>query len=344
MQAVQREASTHTDFAGGFDTVYIGGGTPSLLSPGQVEDLLAGLRKHLSVAPDALVTIEANPGTLSPEKLAGYRRVGVDGVNIGVQSLADADLVFLGRLHDSRKARESIRWARGAGFSRIGVDLICGIPGQEQQAWARQLEEVAAWELEHLSCYMLSYEPGTPLAEALAAGGFLPMPDDAAAALFLQTSLAFREAGYIHYEVSNFARGSQNVSRHNTKYWDGTPYLGLGPAAHSFDRHRRWWNPRDVQAWLDKVGRGERPGAATEILSAEDRCLEDLYLGLRQARGIDAAVFEDRHGLDFDRVFGGVIRDFDAAGLLVPDTGRVRLTVAGWLYLDEIAARLAACL
>jgi oxygen-independent coproporphyrinogen-3 oxidase len=329
-----------------FDTIYIGGGTPSLLDPAEVEGILKGLASKFRFKEPVEVSLEANPGTVDAEKLRGFRSAGVNRLNIGVQSFREKNLKMLGRIHSARQAHEALSAARRSGFDSVGLDLMYGLPGQTQSDWRADLERALAFRPEHVACYMLSVEPGTPLAADQRQGHFQPAPEGEVAELFLATSEFLAGRGFRHYEVSNFARceagGCQtaHVSRHNSKYWARAPYLGFGPAAHSFLPPRRFWNHRDVKRYGDDARAGRRPVAGEEALTAEQQMMEAIMLGLRTAAGIDLRDFKRRFGVDFMKMHGKSAVDFQSRGLLTLDDGRCAPTRRGMLYLNAVTAAL----
>lgn len=328
-----------------FDTVYFGGGTPSILDPAEVGRILEGIASRFRVAGPAEVTLEANPGTVDVEKLRGFRASGVTRLNLGVQSFREDNLRLLGRVHSAGQARESVAAARRAGFDDIGLDLIYGLPGQTLQDWTAELESALACGPEHISAYMLTVEAGTPLAEARRLGGFRPAAEEAAAELFLATSETLSRRGYRHYEISNFARCSTNgrdaaVSRHNSKYWAYAPYLGFGPAAHSFLPPQRFWNHRDLQRYIEDARSGRGPRAGAERLSVEQQMLEVILLGMRTAAGIDAAGFGARFGRDFRDTCGPAADELAERGWIRLANGRCAPTRQGMLYLNSVVAAL----
>ena len=217
-----------------FDTVYFGGGTPSQLPPEDLARVLAACRAHLSIAPDAWVFLEVNPEDVTPDACAAWRGLGVRTLSLGVQAFSDDALRFLGRRHSAEQARAAVETAQAAGFDTVSVDLIFGLPGQSPEAWRRELATAAALEPGHVSCYQLTIHARTRFGVAAKRGQLSEMPEGEQAALFEITHRVLADAGYSAYEVSNFARGRDHESRHNRKYWDHTPYLGLGPSAHSF--------------------------------------------------------------------------------------------------------------
>lgn len=327
------------------DTIYFGGGTPSTLSPRQIERVLETLCDRFPVDPAAEITLEMNPGTADRKKLSGYRAAGIGRLNIGLQSLNDQTLQWLGRIHDVRQGLDAFRWARAAGFDNIGLDLIYGIPGQTEKKWAEELSAAVDMDAEHLSCYTLTLEPGTPLSMKVEKGRVTPLDEDTTGALFSFTSEFLSHHGYRQYEVSNYARvsGSDTKdyrSRHNRKYWTFAPYLGIGPAAHSFMDNRRWWNHRSIKAYLSAINSGQSPIAEMETLTPEQQIMEYIYLGLRQTQGIDTLDFESRFELNFYRWYEHEISLLLNDELLEIHHQYIRTTARGMRFLDQVVDRL----
>jgi len=321
------------------DTVYFGGGTPSLLEPKAILAILDAARRRFSLPEHAEVTLEANPGTITLDKLRMYRDAGINRLNIGVQSFDDGVLSFLGRCHTGPEARKAITWAREAGFDNVGLDLIYGVPGQTLQDWWEALGVGLSFNPEHFSCYMLTYEPGTPLDRLRASGSIVPLDEDSAAAFFDTTLGVLSDVGYEHYEISNFAHHSDLRSRHNQKYWDHTPYIGFGPAAHSFSGSRRHWNISDVYEYIRRMEKGESPINEKETLTPEQLMVETIYLGLRTGDGIDLTRFEKNFGTSFQNRFSSLIKLLLEENLLAMANGRCALTRRGMRFHDFITAR-----
>jgi putative oxygen-independent coproporphyrinogen III oxidase len=323
-----------------FDTVYFGGGTPSALLPEDLSRLFAAARSHLDVLPDAWIFLEANPENATPEALAAWRALGVRTVSLGVQSFDAANLSFLGRRHGPEGARSAVEAARAAGLDTVSLDLIFGLPGQTPERWQEDLAEAVRLGPDHISCYQLTIHEGTPFGRQHERGTLQEMPEPEQAGLFALTHAFLEDAGYEGYEVSNFARGPEHRSRHNRKYWDHTPYLGLGPSAHSFDGRRRWWNERRLGDWQDRLARRERPVAGDEHLDAKDLALEALMLALRTRDGLDLARFQERHGCDLAGRNREVIDRLVAQGYLHPDPIRLLPTIQGLAVADALARAL----
>ncbi|MEE9613898.1 MAG: radical SAM family heme chaperone HemW [Thermodesulfobacteriota bacterium] len=323
----------------GLESVYLGGGTPSLFSAGAVARLISGITGRFTPFEDIEVTLEANPDTVTEEKLAGFRSAGVTRLSLGVQSLNDRELEALGRSHDARAAKEAFDSARRAGFENVGVDLIFGVPGQDQKSWEATLTEVIEMRPEHLSIYGLTLEEGTPMHEARTSGKIKLPADDETTEMYRSAIGLLKAAGYDHYEISNFSLPGLS-SRHNMRYWQGGDYLGLGAGAHSYlDRPgwgRRWWNERKIERYMARVEETGSPEAGGEELKKEEAAAESMMLGLRTSVGVNAAAFTDRFGfpphraLDFER--------FEKEGLIrYEGKGKnLSLTEKGMLFSNEL--------
>jgi oxygen-independent coproporphyrinogen III oxidase len=338
-EALLREMEmTAADISLCFDSLYIGGGTPSVFEAEEIGRIIANAHKFFHISPDTEITLEANPGTVTPEKLRDYRDAGVNRLNIGVQSFQDENLKFLGRIHSSQEAYHAIRWAKKAGFENIGLDFIYGIPGQTRQSWISDLQHAVDIEPAHLSCYMLTLEKGTPLDKKRRDGLFIPLKDAAVADMFLVTVEFAERHDYAQYEISNFARSDSQMSRHNRKYWSDVAYIGFGPSAHSFIPPLRRRNYRSVEKYIRDIRAGCLPVEEKEILGREQSIIESVYLGLRKTEGIDIDLFNRKFGADFDEIFGKVILSLMEKELLRTDKKYCRLTRRGMLFSDSIAA------
>lgn len=341
LAAVRREISMRRDdLSGAFDTVYIGGGTPSLLSPAQIDSLLATCRDILKISDDAEITLEANPADIGPGYLRSVKDAGVNRLNIGVQSFNRDILQFLGRRHTAGQAIAAIEASEKAGFGNIGIDLMYAVPGQDMPVWKETLEMAAGFNLHHLSCYQLTIDPLTPLGKQLENGKLAVPGEESQREFFLETSAALERAGYMHYEVSNFAKGEPFMSRHNRKYWDHTPYAGIGAAAHSFDGGSRFWNHASVKSYLEDIKASRRPVAASETLSLEQLRLETLFLGLRTRKGIDMADFADRYSGRYWESKKDILGQLEKEGLIEIRDGWLRPTVTGLALADSLAILL----
>ena len=321
----------------GFDTIYFGGGTPSALEPAQIGEILEAVYATFPESRAARIFLEANPEDASPETFAALRAIGVATLSLGVQTFDRGELAFLGRRHTPEQAERSFHLAREAGFPTVSLDLIFGLPDQTPTAWRRSLEAAVRLGADHISCYQLTIHEGTPFGFRRDRGRLAEMPEPAQAEIFHLTHQLLGDAGYEGYEVSNFARAPEHRSRHNQKYWRHVPYLGLGPSAHSFDGKRRWWNERKLGPWEAKIGKGERPVADSEALTAENLALEALMLGLRTKEGIDLRDFRERYGVDLEARNGVLIERLVRDGLLVREGEWIKPTLAGFAVADGLA-------
>jgi len=346
-RALKREISLRKTGRLTFDSLYFGGGTPSTLHPDIIEDFLAAIHQSFSLQPDTEITLEANPGTLSPLKLARFHDMGVNRINIGIQSFQPANLDFLGRIHSTHEGYQAFEMARRAGFSNIGIDLIFGLPGQGPDQWRADLACALALEPEHISTYMLTYEQGTPLHAAKRARRIKPLPEKHVAELYGLTVTFLRDHGYDHYEVSNFARQTEPHaislrSRHNTKYWNFVPYIGLGPSAHSYADGRRSWNVAALDAYISALDQGKRPVRGAEQLDRNQQIIEGLYLGLRQTQGIHLAEFHQRWRIDFCGQYREPLEKLAENKLIQLSDSHCALTLQGMLLLDSVVGLLIA--
>jgi oxygen-independent coproporphyrinogen-3 oxidase len=330
-----------------FDTLYIGGGTPSIYKPDEIGQIVASALQNFDFLPNPETTIEVNPGTVTLEQLTGYRESVINRLNIGVQSFQQKNLDFLGRIHTAKQARGVIEDAHRAGFENIGFDLIYGLPGQSKKEWLRDLGAAISCNPAHLSCYMLAYEDGTPLQKSLKQGRFQALAEDKVRGLFDITIEFLEGHGYFQYEISNFARIEKartkkdreaNISRHNLKYWTLAPYIGLGPSAHSFSEPQRCWNVSSVDQYIEAVKSGRLPLAEKEVLSREQQMIEAIYLGLRMTRGIDLAEFKNKFRIDFIDAFNELIWDLKKRNYIAVSKDHCALTRQARALLDSISA------
>jgi len=320
-----------------FDTVYIGGGTPSLLDTEDIYRIINSAYQCFNILSDAEITIEVNPGAVKFEQMKDYCAMGINRINIGVQSFQDKYLRFLTRIHSGEAAHQAIQNAQKAGFDNIGTDLIYGIPGQSEKSWLSDLQTALKYNLSHLSCYMLTYESGTPLDNERKNGSIRAMSENSVAHFFEITIEFLEEHGYIQYEISNFARSSLEMSRHNRKYWSFIPYLGLGPSAHSFISPVRYWNYRSVKEYIHTLQDGKLPIEGEEILTREQQIMEAIFLGLRKREGIDLREFHKRFGISFYSLFGKITKELEEEGFIKTDQDCCMLSRKGMLFLDSIA-------
>lgn len=320
-------------------TLYLGGGTPSLLEPRLVGSIIDGAVRLFRLDPGAEITLEANPGTVTAASLAGYQTAGVNRLSLGVQSLDDRMLARLGRVHTARQAREAFALARRAGFDNIGIDLIHGLPGQDPEHWRDQLRQAVALRPDHISAYGLTVEEGTPLAR-LEEKGVLMLPDEEeAAAMFEETAEILAAAGYEQYEIANFALPGCR-SRHNQVYWRRGNYLGFGAGAHSFLREPfpglRWHNPDDLGGYGDSLRAGTVPEIDRTFVAERDARAEWLFLGLRMLDGVEEERFREEFGVPLAEIHGGAVEELLAVGLLIREGGRLRLSRRGVILSNRV--------
>ena len=322
------------------NTIYFGGGTPSLLSINEIGELLHLIKETYPVAENAEITLEANPDTLSLEYLEGLRQRGVNRLSIGIQSFFDNDLQYLSRRHDSQHARQCIDWAKQAGFSNISIDLIYGLPTSNAEQWNRNLDLFFAMDLPHLSAYALTLEPNAILTKQIELGKVHPVNEEDALRDYDILCQRANENGYLHYEISNFCRRGMH-SKHNASYWFGTPYIGFGPSAHSFDGVSRQWNVSSVERYCVRVPEPvEGPFYEKEILSLEQQYDEYVMLRLRTHWGIDLKYMKREMGERFSSYCEQHAQTLIAQGRLSQTREFLYLTDAQMLFADGVAEEL----
>jgi len=321
------------------DSVYFGGGTPSRMTPLQVSGVLGVVRSRFRLLPETEVTLEANPESLSPESLAGYREAGVTRMSVGVQSLDDDVLRRVGRAHDSVRARRAVREAKSAGFRSVNLDLIAGLPGEDLSGWRDTVEQAAALLPDHVSVYLLETDKETPLSRSIRAGRAPLADEDAFAGVYEATVLALEAAGYALYEISNFARPGHE-SRHNLKYWSDAPYGGFGLGAHAYFAGARRANTRSLPRYLAALAEGRDPLEWNDPWDPRRRLAEALILGLRVARGVDLDRLGLRYGVDLDSLYAQAWERGCEAGLVERSGPSLRLTPRGRLRSNELFADL----
>jgi oxygen-independent coproporphyrinogen-3 oxidase len=331
--ALQREIEAAR--MGAADSVYFGGGTPSLLRRDLLASVIRALRARFRLEPGAEITLEANPRDLDAAGYSALAELGVNRISLGVQSFDDAVLREMGRVHAAEDARQAFAWARAAGFASVSLDLILGWPGESEQRWRRNLDAVAALAPDHVSLYVLEIEPRTLLAHRAGLGRLRPPDDDLVADLYAETAARLEELGLRRYEISNFARAG-HASRHNAKYWDDAPFLGFGMSAHSYVGGRRFWNAASFGAYCRAIEERGTALSGERALSMRERVQEALFTGLRRREGVGLADFRRRYGVDPVEEFGPHLRDAFAACLLEMEAGRLRLTERGVLLSNEV--------
>lgn len=319
-----------------FDTVYFGGGTPSLLSAAEIQHILNTLRQTFNISAGAEITLEANPGTLNRDKLDAFRASGINRLSLGVQSFNDAELNFLERIHNADQALQIVFEAQQAGFEHLSLDLIFAQPGQSFDSWKSSLDTALKLPVDHISAYNLIYEEGTPFYAALKAGQIVPQPEQDEIDFWNFTRDYLMANGFWPYEVSNFARDPQSQSRHNIKYWTHTPYLGFGPSAHSFWGNRRWSNKRNVDFYIQELSEKRQPLGSEETLTAATLEFEHIFLRLRTYGGLNLTEFKDKFNASFIDKYDAYCHDLKERGLAESDERIFRLTAKGMLLCDAI--------
>ncbi|WP_284708386.1 radical SAM family heme chaperone HemW [Sporomusa sphaeroides] len=313
------------------DTVYIGGGTPSVLPVPLLEQIVASLEDNFTIESGAEISMEANPGTVTRQQLAALKAAGINRLSFGVQSFNDDLLTGLGRIHQTADSLAVVEYAQAVGFNNISIDLMYGLPGQTVAGFFRELEQAAALHTAHISVYGLKLEEGTPLATA-AEQGLLALPDEAAEeAMYNAMSEFLPSQGLARYEISNFARPGFEC-RHNLKYWHYQPYLGLGAAAHSFLNRQRTGTVTGIKEYISRVTTGRSPVVMEEILTLGESMAEYIFLALRTTCGMRLSHFTRYFGVDFFDLFGNVFARLQRQGLLEADDERIWLTDTGMKF------------
>ncbi len=318
------------------NTIYFGGGTPSLLSINDVALLLHTIKDNFSILSDLEITFEINPGTVDFNYLKELRNIGINRLSIGVQSFNNRKLQFLKRIHTSDQAVKAIDDAKKAGFTNISMDLIYGLPFETTSIWLEDIKKAATMEPCHLSCYMLTIEHETQLYNKVKAGLINPLDNDAMSSLFKKTENVLRGFQFEHYEISSFAKGRAHRSKHNSQYWDMTQYYGFGPAAHSFDGNRRSWNHKSIKKYIKDCNSGKLPVEDFETLTLEQKKLEMIMLGLRTLEGINLKKYKTLFNIGFEKEFREIIKIVQDQSCGFMDNNRFALNLEGKTRLDNI--------
>jgi len=319
-------------------TIYFGGGTPSVLLTTEIKAILDELKKNFPVSADAEITLEANPDDLSIEKLQSLKEAGINRLSIGIQSFSDEDLKFMNRAHDSKMALNALNAARETGFNNITIDLIYGTPTLSNEQWVRNLETIFALDVPHLSCYSLTVEPKTALAQFIKSGKALPPDEIKSAEQFELLMQLAAEKGYEHYEISNFAK-NRMYSKHNSNYWRNEKYLGLGPSAHSYNKVSRQWNVRSNPAYIDSIRKNKIPFELEE-LTLTQRYNEYILTSLRTMWGCSLQFIEEEFGKTFLDYFNEAVLKFIDNGWIEKKDSTFSLTREGKFFADKIASEL----
>lgn len=321
------------------DTIFFGGGTPSLLEPSELGRIIQACRDSFDVDPASEITVEANPESSSREKLEAFRHAGANRLSFGVQSFQDDELRRLGRLHSSETARHAVEAARAAGFDNVSVDLMMWLPGQRTETWLASVDALIALEPDHASLYLLEIYPNAPLRDEMARGGWSVAPDEDAADMYVEGLGRLDRAGYEQYEISNVARPASRRSRHNLKYWQEGEWLAFGTGAHATFRGQRWRSVTGTEDYIGRVAAGADTRLDLRTLDRTEQLEEALFMGLRLTEGLDLVRMHRHHGIDIWARYGQDLTSYVTAGLLVHEPGRrLALTRNGMLLANEVMA------
>jgi oxygen-independent coproporphyrinogen-3 oxidase len=321
-----------------FTSVFFGGGTPSLLSPEQLDRIVRVIRDTYAIASDAEWTMECNPGTVTDASLAAYRASGINRLSFGVQSFNENELQFLQRIHSADDADAAMRLARAAEFDNVNMDLMFALPPQTMESWTYSIERMLALRPDHISAYSLIFEPGTPLFTQLKKGLVKPHAEELDADMYAYVMQRLRDAGYVQYEVSNFALPGKQC-RHNLTYWHAEPYLSVGPSAHGYLNGTRYWNLSNLRSWSQRIDEGALPVANEETLTSVERLHERLFLEFR-ADGIRLDRLQREFAVDLPSVLGEQLRWWLEEGLVVLKNNVLSLTQRGYQVCDELSLRM----
>ena len=318
------------------DTIFFGGGTPSVLEPAELAAIVDACRDAFALSSEAEVTVEANPESSTLERLEGFRRAGANRLSFGVQSFSDVELQRLGRLHSAQTARQAVSHARAAGFDNLSLDLMMWLPGQRPVDFLTSVDALIAEQPDHASLYLLEIYPNAPLRDEMARAGWSVAPDDDAAEMYLQGMERLERAGYAQYEISNVARPGRQ-SRHNLKYWTEGEWLAFGPGAHATYGGERWRVVSGTLDYIDRVAAGQDVRLDRRTVNPQERLEEALFMGLRLVEGIHLPSMSGRHGIDIWARYGEDLSVYIAAGLLVYEPeGRLALTRNGMLLANDV--------
>ena len=321
------------------DTIFFGGGTPSLLDPSEVARIIQACRDSFDLAADAEITLEANPESSTAAALDGFRAAGANRLSFGVQSFSDEELRRLGRLHSSATAKRVVALARAAGFDNLSLDLMMWLPGQSPQDWLASVDALIELQPDHASLYLLEIYPNAPLRDEMARAGLSPAPDDDAAEMYVSGLERLERAGFEQYEISNVARPRDRRSRHNLKYWQEGEWLGFGCGAHATFRGERWRTLTATADYIDRVAAGAEVRLDRRTLGCDERLEEALFMGLRLVDGLDLDRLSRRHGIDIWSRYGRDLSPYVSAGLLIHEPGRrLALTRRGMLLANDVMA------
>ncbi len=327
---------------GTIDSIFLGGGTPSLLPAPTITRIIDTLANKFNIAGDAEITMECNPGTVTLESLRGYKDAGVNRLSFGIQSFHQSELSFLGRIHTADEARDAVYLARKACFDNVNIDLMFALPSQTLDSWRETLREASYLQTEHISAYSLIYEEGTPIFAQLAQGRIKPADESEDSDMYAEAIELLSDNGFIQYEVSNFAQKDKEC-RHNLLYWNGEEYLAFGPSAHGFIDSTRYWNYRNISKYNTMIEKRQLPIANTETLEKNEKMYERIFLELR-AKGIRLKEFQQDFGIDISDVLGNSEKVWRDNSLIKKNDGRLSLTSQGYAVCDELTLKIIAIL
>lgn len=331
----QKAAFPHDTLMG---SLYLGGGTPSLLSPENLRKIMESVHQHYSLSDDAEVTIECNPEDLDAFYLKHLRDIGINRISIGIQSFSDEELQLMRRSHHSTRAYSCVNAAAAAGFENITIDLIYGIPGQTPAGWEKNIHRALSLPVTHISAYHLTFEPGTVFDHWRKKGRLSPVQEEESVLMYKILRKTLTDSGFQHYEISNFAK-KEKKSRHNQLYWSGEPYLGFGPSAHSFDGTFRSWNVASLKRYIESAS-GELPPGESERLSLKEKYHDYLITALRTDRGVDPQYIVQNFGEEVMEYFNKKAHFFLTKGSLQEKNGRLAIEPEQWLVADHITRKL----
>jgi oxygen-independent coproporphyrinogen-3 oxidase len=317
------------------DTIFFGGGTPSLLEPSEIGTIIDACCTSFALTPDAEVTLEANPETATRDRLRAFREAGINRLSFGVQSFRDEELIRLSRLHSAARARDAFELARNAGFDNVSLDLMMWLPQQSVEQWLSSVDALIALGPEHASLYLLEIYPNAPLRDAMARSKWSLAPDDDAAEMYLGSMSRLDAAGYVQYEISNVSKPGLE-SRHNLKYWSDGEWLGFGCGAHSTRRGIREKNVASTEDYISAIGDDRPVGVEKRVLTDQERFEEAVFTGLRLASGVDVDAVRARYGIDVWARYGEDLQPFVEQRMLIYDGGAIRLTRDGMLLANEV--------
>lgn len=322
------------------ESIYMGGGTPSLLQEGQVERIMKAVKRQFHLLPECEITLEANPATLTPGKLAGWRGAGINRISLGVQSFHEQDLQVLGRMHDGEQALQAIAMLQGEGFANVNLDLIYGIPGQTMERWKENLVRALQLEPAHLSLYLLQLEAETPLARSINKGMYQCNGEDNDVQMYLEALEYLEQQEFNHYEISNWSRPGYQC-RHNLRYWEAREYAGFGAGAVSYLRGARFMNRPDVSVYMGSwLSGAPAPVVSLETMQGQEVVADALILGLRLCAGVDLQAFSARFGEDALQPFAAAIEQSVQDGLLKVEKGGLKLTKPGYMLSNAVFRRI----